>query len=72
MKIRLQTYEGNNPVLVGYCEIPPFESMPPDVLIWGDRVFHNPNHDPMELQGAKWSYQECFAVTITAPMLATS
>lgn len=60
-KVRLETSNGE---LVVHGDVPPFVT-PPDVLVWGTRVFQLYES---ECEGAA-VYRECFAVylTITTP-----
>lgn len=60
MKVKLETSDGEH---VGHSHVPPFNK-PPDVLLWGDRVFKL--HEDAK-HGAV-VYRECFAVAIVVPV----
>jgi hypothetical protein len=59
MEIKLETSDGGH---LGYSQIAPF-NVPPEVLIWGDRVFRFHKEMPM-----LWIYREAFAVWVTEPV----
>lgn len=66
MKVRLNTEGG----LVGYFQMVAFQP-PPDVTIWGDRVFKIRTNggrivEPPPQDDCDYIYDECFAVAIVS------
>lgn len=64
MKVKLTVQDH----LVGYFQIPPFQT-PPDVLVWGDRIFKIRNVEPPPMDNCSNIYDEAFAYYIaTGPI----
>ena len=66
-KIRLLTRDGK---LVGYAEIPWFKP-PPDVLLWGERVFTVSSVSPAQGDPHDFTYVEAFMFAIVTPVTPT-